>query len=292
MQDESWCLRVGEVTVGEVTVGEVTVGEVTVGEVTVGEVTVGEVTVGEVTVGEVTVGEVTVGEVTVGCSERRQCPKGTDGRSQFGPDGSRTLQPSPTPAALVPSGPVEGLVTEGQTSEALDDPGPNLGRLFVLPRADHVPPLTPESNGCVRVSSLVGRQLRRPPGPVGRGGRPVFWATVPEASIDEDCDLGASEGDIDRSARPVWDRVVDAVAVSGSVQQAAYGELAIVVPALQSAHAARDGFTRRARVRRDVERESHASIVPLKAWRLHPRAMLAIQTGRHAMELVQLEQTF
>ena len=66
----------------------------------------------------------------------------------------------------------------------------------VLPETKHLPARCPQSSGHELVAALVSSKLRQPVCLVRGGDVSVFWAAVPEASINENGHLGLSEYEI------------------------------------------------------------------------------------------------
>ncbi len=73
--------------------------------------------------------------------------------------------------------------------------GRNHGRL-VLPNADDVPAIFPQPYFGAAIALDVGSELGCPPLAVGLRMSGVDRAAVPEASVDEDRDLGGAEDDV------------------------------------------------------------------------------------------------
>ena len=87
----------------------------------------------------------------------------------------------------------------------------------MLPDPDHEPPRLSQREIDLCIASLVRFELGQPIVAVGFGFRPMFWATMPEASVDEDGDFRWSEHHVGSSThfreRPRRDAVSQAFTV-------------------------------------------------------------------------------
>lgn len=71
----------------------------------------------------------------------------------------------------------------------------------MFPEAQYRPTGVAERRVCARIAGDVPIELRSPPLTVCRWPRGMYWAAVPEASVDKHRQPMAREGDIDVSAR-------------------------------------------------------------------------------------------
>jgi hypothetical protein len=69
-------------------------------------------------------------------------------------------------------------------------------RVLVFPHPYDSPPVPCEQRGCLTVAIGSPRELGGPPGCIRCRPHAVVWAAVPEASVDEYCNLGGPEDDI------------------------------------------------------------------------------------------------
>jgi hypothetical protein len=79
----------------------------------------------------------------------------------------------------------------------------------MLPNADNAPPGFGQLPICIGVSAAIRVDLLAPPFRVRLWPRAVFGAAVPEATVYEDRDTKAREGNVRRSAQ-LKQRVVNA----------------------------------------------------------------------------------
>lgn len=112
----------------------------------------------------------------------------------------------------------------------------------MLPHSDHLPAPGHEAGSRIGVTLPVPLDLLAPPAGVGFRPGGVLWATVPEAPVYEDGDLGAGEHDV----RPApWEnRVVDAVPEPATMELATQGEFRGGVAHLLSLHRSALGLAR------------------------------------------------
>jgi hypothetical protein len=115
---------------------------------------------------------------------------------------------SPEPWRIILSGCADGLLAR------LDDFGDAIrgrGGILMLPYADDEPAEPCQVIVVTTVALTVPLDLRRPVLRVRLGEDSVTRAAVPEAAVNEDCDAGAQEDDVDpRGASTRSDPEVDA----------------------------------------------------------------------------------
>jgi hypothetical protein len=109
-------------------------------------------------------------------------------------------------------------------------------RWCVLPEAQHLPAMLLKVSNRSRVALAVLDELLRPPGAVGSRHLAVIGAAVPEAPVDEDGNLLAREGDVDRTTWEVRNWILDPVSASGGMQESAERDLWSGVAPRVSAH--------------------------------------------------------
>lgn len=110
---------------------------------------------------------------------------------------------------------------------------------FMLPYPDGSPAQILESDRLSKVPLTVTGKLGLPENLVRLWHNGVGRALVPEATIYEDGDLPAGEGDVDSAN--TGDMEIDPVACPASVEQSAYGQLRCGVPSSDPAHDFRAG---------------------------------------------------
>ena len=84
-----------------------------------------------------------------------------------------------------------------------------------------------ESRVRIRISLAVGLDLLPPELGVSLRPRGMFWATVPEAAIDEDCDLATGECHVRDAARFLQHLIADPVAQADALHLAPQRQLCI-----------------------------------------------------------------
>jgi hypothetical protein len=112
----------------------------------------------------------------------------------------------------------------------------------MLPNPDHEPPRFPQSEIDFRIASLVCSELGQPIVAVGFGFRPVFGATMPEASVDEDGDFRWPEHHVGSSADFRERSRRDAVSQAFTVDKGADPEFRMGVATAIADHRFTDAF--------------------------------------------------
>lgn len=136
----------------------------------------------------------------------------------------------------------------GLSREDPDDPVRGIHGHLVLPNPDYGPSGCAECGLVKAVTLDVSSNLRAPIGGVGSGAGPVLWAVVPEAAIDEDGNLLATEDDVGPAAQALQWSGVDSIAEATPMQLRPEGKLRASV-ALAIALHDRPGGGRRGRGR-------------------------------------------
>jgi len=90
----------------------------------------------------------------------------------------------------------------------------------VFPNADHVPPAGRQAAIGVAIASLVGFDLLAPIRSVRGWPGGVFWAPVPETSIDEHGDPRRTEDDVRSPASILENRTVHSKPQAATMKQA------------------------------------------------------------------------
>ena len=116
-----------------------------------------------------------------------------------------------------------------------------LGHVLVLPDAEDGPSEGGQMSVGLAVSFDVPCKFGRPPRAVVRGCRLVLGASVPEAAVDEHCDLGAGEKDVSTAPGHAWEGMVDAISEPESVEFAAQQQLRFGVACGLARHPRRGG---------------------------------------------------
>lgn len=139
-------------------------------------------------------------------------------------------------------------------------------RQLVLPYPDDFPAELTEDAVCVAVTRLIGGEFGLPPLAVRVRPRPMFGASVPEASIHKDGDPGAAERDIDGPTSLTRHRISHSISQSAGMQFPPERNFSCGVSALRSAHPSRDRGRRGTRVIWHVLRDWLCGGHGLKAW--------------------------
>jgi hypothetical protein len=98
----------------------------------------------------------------------------------------------------------------------------SLVRILMLPKSHDLPTSRSESFVGVGITPAIRFNLVSPEIDIALGPCPMFWATMPEATVDEHGNAGACKGHVCTAPRPVEDGLVDAVPQAHGVQPAAY----------------------------------------------------------------------
>jgi hypothetical protein len=77
-----------------------------------------------------------------------------------------------------------------------DQPGEAFPGKLVFPNSQNAPSLLLQDSSYQPVPDYICGQLFPPKGPIRGGNTRVFWATMPEAAIDEDRDPGNRKDEI------------------------------------------------------------------------------------------------
>lgn len=108
--------------------------------------------------------------------------------------------------------------------------------VFVFPDADDLPASLVETGVCVGVAGDVALDLGSPEVRVLLSWAVMFWATVPEATVQEDGHLGAGEDDVSGAADLRHGAQADAVAQAKRVQGGPKREFGLGVSTLVASH--------------------------------------------------------
>lgn len=151
----------------------------------------------------------------------------------------------------------------------------------MLPDSDHRPAAIPQMSVGFPVSLDVAPNLRLPPFIVTLRPRSMFWAGVPEAPIDKDCDALASEGDIGAPPRQPLDWSIQPVAKTAPMKNSTQGHLGVGVSRSLSSHpprccGVRDGALTRHKSRLACGRISICAHNTIKS----PRPAIVLPMGR------------
>lgn len=121
--------------------------------------------------------------------------------------------------------------SDARRAERRFHPIRGLGRILVLPDADHRLAEILQMSAGLPVAFLVPSKLVRPPELVVRRPRRVDRTDVPEAAVHEDCDLRAREDDIRSASRQPRKGALDAEPSTAGVHHPAQRDFRGGIPA-------------------------------------------------------------